>query len=147
MRALAYLIPPLFFLVAFAAMEGSRDLQVASMQAEASLLQIEMNRLSSDLSGMVQDVSLGIAEYDDLREDIEASNSQVRELQRRLELVWAKMDETSVEAAKDARAGRILEGLGFSSAILALIVVGSRNPEIRPHCILATSILLGFLAV
>ena len=146
MRALAYLIPPLFFLT-FAAMDGSRDLQLASIQAEASLLQIEMNRLSSDLSGMVQDVSLGIAEYDDLREDIETSDARVRELQRRLDLVWAKMDETRVQAAKDARAGRILEAAGFSSAALALIVVGGRNPEIRPHCILATSILLGFLAV
>jgi hypothetical protein len=147
MKALAYLIPPLLFLVASAAIEGSKDLQLTAMQAEANLLQIRMNRVSNDLSSMVQDVSLGIVEHDDLRDDMDASDAQVRELQEHLEGVWTKMDQTNVEAARDARARRVLKALGFSSAVLALIIMGGRSPEVRPHCILATSILLGFLAV
>ncbi len=147
MRAPAYLIPPLFFLIAFAAMEGSRDLELAAMQGEASVLTIKMNRLSRGLSGMVQDVSLGVAEYDELQDEIDRSNAQIAELQEDLDEVWSMMDETEIKAARDGQVRRLLKGLGISSAVLALIIMGGRRPETYSYCLVATSILLGCLAV
>ena len=146
MRPLAYLIPSLFFLLAFAAMEGSRDLLIAELQAKASSLTVEMEKVSNRISGIVQEVNLGNAEYEEVRDDIDRSNLDMEALRTRLDEVWARMDETRVRAARDDGVRRYLRILGVCSGCVGLIAIG-RDRLLLPHCILGITILLGLAGV
>ena len=147
MRPLAYLIPSLFFLLSFAAMEGSRELLVAELQAESSSLTVEMEKVSNRISGIVQEVNLGNVEYEEVRDDIDRSNLEMEALRMRLDEIWARMDETRVKATRDDGIRRYLRVMGVCSGCVGLIAIGGRNRPLLPHCILGITILLGLAAV
>jgi len=141
------LIPSLFFLLGYAAMEGMRDGELARKQSEANRISVEMNMLSANVSRAIQGVSIGNTSYEEVQERLDDANGRLAAMQRDLEIIWSDMDELKVKAADDEALARILRLVGMALSIMAFGIIGSRDTRVAPQCLVAIALLLGLTAV
>jgi hypothetical protein len=142
MRWLFYLIPSLFFLTSYMILDGTRELPMAQLQAEAGVISARMNEVSDNISLMVQEVNLGRVEYLDIEGPLGKADLQLAELKRELSRVWEEVDRHEVGIARDEIIRKLFGVSGVVCGILGLALVSKRHREYSPHCILVAGILL-----
>lgn len=117
------------------------------MQAEANSITGEMNRLSANISEVVQSVALDGFEEEEAQGWLDMANGRMAEYRSRLERTWEQMDYLKVRAAKDEVAARILRGAGLVMGLIALSLVSDRWQELAPYCLLGGAMILGFSVI
>jgi len=142
MRWVLYLVPSLFFLASFMALDGIRELPMAQLRAEASVISGEMNQVSGELSKMVQEVNLGQSEYADVEEHIDLANLRLEELKAVINGIWEDLDQKEVQAARDQVLRRALRISGIISAVIGFAAIAGKNRGLSPHCLLATGVIM-----
>ena len=147
MRWFFYLIPSLFFLTCFMALDGIRDLPIAQLEKEAGIITTQMNSISDDLSRMVQEVNLGRMEYQDIEDQMVGADQRMVELKGELGRVWGEIDKLEVDAARDEVIRRTLGISGVLCGIAGLAIAAQRHRDHSPHCLLATGFLLAVMVI
>jgi hypothetical protein len=147
MRWLVYLIPSLFFLICFMALEGAGDLQIARLEQNAGIITTQMNTISDNLSRMVQEVNLGRVEYRDVEDQMVGANQQMAELKGELDSTWREMDRLKVGAAGNEVARRTMGITGVLCGILGLATLAHRQTKYSSHCLLASAVLMATMAI
>jgi len=142
MRWVLYLVPSLFFLTSFIALNGIRELPMARLRAEANAISGEMNQVSGELSQMVQEVNLGQVEYADIEERINLANLRIEELKGLLNGIWGDLDRKEVQSARDQILRKALRISGIISAVIGLAIIAGKNTDLSPQCLLATGIII-----
>jgi hypothetical protein len=147
MRWLFYLIPSIFFMTCFMALDGARELPIARLEEEAGCISARMNSVSDNMSRLVQGVNLGRIEYHDIENQIVGTDRQMAKLKGELGLVWRELDRLEVVAAGDEVIRRTMGISGVLCGIAGLAIVAKRHGEHSSQCLLASAILLAAMAI
>lgn len=142
MRWIIYLVPSIFFLTLFMALDGVRDLSIVQLRAEANAITEDMKLVSAEVSRMVQEVNLGQREYADVEEQLEFANLRMEELESELNEVWEEVDRKEVQSARDQSVRKILRISGVICAVTGFALIAGKNRDHSPHCMLAAGVLL-----
>jgi len=147
MKVLLLLIPSLLFLVMPSRMKVLHDEHLTIMQQRANLITADMNRLSGNISTLLQGVTLGQLDEEDVQPAIDEADKLMRQKRARFERIWSEIDRIKIRAAHDRAVGQVLRSLGLLWALLAMALIPGRRKELLAPCVIGSALVLGFAAV
>lgn len=143
-RSALVLLPPFFFLLAFAVLSDFRAANIAELEAEANLISAEINGLSSNISDLLQTADL---EDDGVQERLELASARMSKLRGDLDDAWLRMDKEKTRQAHEVFAANMLRLTGLILGGLGFLLVGHWHRELAPSCLVALAVLIGLGAV